>query len=260
MAARHLRRIRRRFAASVILVVVTCLSGACTLEAAQQGAYGWSAPVDSLRVAQYVIETFFPELSEHNNVIQAMTGGSFDTPLSSERFLRGFGIQVEASYSDILKYATAEMIGKGLLYASSVFNADGSVEFMFIQGRANRYLEHQGLRNEIEGHPDWSDLEVIRVLHQRGMRFGPDTKDAFTKALSPALEKLAGAMGGTLKNINAVFKVRIDSPNGPTYRAAQLEWHVDFEIVPVIRGRATQKYALTFEAAGGKLQHIIKID
>ena len=152
------------------------------------------------------------------------------------------------------------MLGKGLLYLSAAFDADGNIDFMFIKGRANRYLEYEALRKEINRHPEWTDSEVNRVLHQRGMQFGPETTDRFLAIVRPALDRLASALGGVPRNVNATFDIRVGTATDPTDRAAALAWKVDFEVNPNIRGRATTKYILTFEPMGGKVQSIIKVD
>ena len=151
-------------------------------------------------------------------------------------------------------------IGKGLLGLSCQFDRDGHLDFMFIRGTLNRYLQRRALREEIDRHPEWSDPQLDRWLHQRGMQFGPEEEKTFLVSVLPSLEQLASALGGVSRNVRPTFELRVETFNDPTERKAEVDWSVELEVAPTLRGRAPTKYALEFEPMGGKLQSIIKID
>lgn len=86
--------------AGAFAVGISCL--AITGAASQQRQPGWSGPIDSLRVAQLVVETLFPELKGRRTVM--LVGGPsqpFDMPVSSGAFLGDFGLDVEESNADL---------------------------------------------------------------------------------------------------------------------------------------------------------------
>ena len=254
-----MRRSGKRWVVVVSLIGVAAFSGTPALRAGQPRSYGWSGPVDSLRVAQSVFEAFFPELKGHQYPMLMARVQSFDKLAVSEQFLRDFDIEVKDSVS-VWKPMTQETIDRHLLVASVRFSRDGSIESIHFKGRANRYLEHQALVVEMGGHPDWPDARIRAAMQQGGMRFAPDREEQFLMSVMPALNQFAAALGGSLQIAKATFELRVPSSNDPAERAVKLEWRATCEISSQVPGRFYEKYALLFEPIGATLQSIMKIE
>ena len=244
-------------------LVATVLFGTVAdVRTGEQQRPGWSGPVDSIRVAQQMLEAFFPELKGHKYPMLIAHDEFFDRTALSERALTSFDIAVEESEAAI-GHMTTDTVGQHLLVGKWEFTRSGDLDFMFLEGRANHYVEHQALLDEMIEHPTWSPTQVRAAFAGRGVHLWPENEREFLKIARPAVEKMAASFGGVARNMHTVFELGVQRPGPPVPPAdpiAELDWRVDVEIVPLLPGRLTAKYALTFEPIGGKLQDIIKVD
>ena len=144
--------------AGACLVASTLVGSVVSGRTGEQQRFGWSGPVDSIRVAQQILEAFFPELKGHKYPMWIAHDQPFDRPAFSGRVLTSFDIAVEESEA-AFGHMTTETIGQHLLVGKWEFTQNGDLDFMFLKGRANHYVEHQALLNEMIEHPTWSPTQ-----------------------------------------------------------------------------------------------------
>jgi hypothetical protein len=213
-------------------------------------------------VAQQTLAAFFPELNGHQYPMAVVSQQSFDRPAFSEFVLRSFGIVVRESESDVSPLAP-NAVGRHFLAGTWEFTADGDLDQMFLQGRANHYLEYRALLDEMLEHPTWSPAQFRAAFAARQVRYWSENEREFLASVQPALEKLAILFGGTARNVHVAFRLGVESPGPPGASPApyaECDWHIDMDVVPFFQGRPTRKLALAFEPIGGRLLRIIGVD
>lgn len=112
-------------------------------------------------------------------------------------------------------------------------------------------------------HPTWSTTQVRAAFADRNVRFWPEHQQEFLASVQPAVEKLAASFGGVARSVHSIFELGVERPGPPELPGspvARLDWSVEMEIVPVLPGRPTKRYVLTFEPVGGKLLRIVGLD
>lgn len=103
------------------------------------------------------------------------------------------------------------------------------------------------LRQLVESHPGWSEMEVAGALKKAGAQFGPSEKEAFVNALPLSnAERFLGQL--------KIISVEFDYPNRERHTghlAEALTWRVRTEAV-LPDGKRVQ-YGFEFEPFEGKL-------
>lgn len=245
--------------ASVMLAAAVVAVSAGPPEAAQQAAYAWSGPVDSLRVGQFAIELFFPELKEHRYSMLIARGQPFDRPAFTEQFLTEFDIEVAESIS-VLRLMSEETVNEHLLVARVEFRLDGTLEAILLKGRANRYVDFHAMHDELSQHGDWSDAQLTDAMRKKGVLFPLDDANGFLARMLPSLKKLATALGGDLDDARAELRLRTPTFNDPTKKDMDIHWHVECVVSPAIKGRPGARYEFRFEPLSAKLQSILRVN
>jgi hypothetical protein len=123
-----------------------------------------------------------------------------------------------------------------------------------VHANSDAVHEHQleALRQSVESHPEWSDIQIASALQQAGARCGPNDQEAFVNSLP--LNK-AERFLGKLK----ITSVKFGYPNrdhSGHFAASALNWTVQAEAV--LPNGTHPRYAFTFEPFEGKLTDLVQ--
>jgi hypothetical protein len=91
----------------------------------------------------------------------------------------GFSITQEWLWRDVAATVStfdpsSPGVAKNLLAIEVFFDSSGSIMNLRASGSSVKTTANTAIRDEVNGHPEWSDRHILTALRERGAHFTPD--------------------------------------------------------------------------------------